>query len=85
MYNLKILMLGMNVNGTGTPAYSPCYDIHNINKGTDPSLNKVNKSAPYYFAPSSLPEYRDADGNGYHIIHFLEELYPETYGWTNLL
>lgn len=85
MYNLKILMLGMNVNGTGTPAYSPCYDIHNINKGTDPSLNKVNRSAPYYFAPSDMPEYRDADGNGYHVIHFLEELYPETYGWTNLL
>jgi hypothetical protein len=71
--------------GRGTPAMAPCYTLHNMNIGSDMNANKVASRSPYYFSPSSCGGYVDDMGRGYHVIHFLEEIYPETCGWINLL
>jgi hypothetical protein len=56
-----------------------------MNLGTDMQNNMIFSRSPYYFSPSSCGEYVDKQGRGYHVIHFLEEISPETCGWINLL
>ena len=64
---------------------APCYTLHDMTKGADMQNNKVITRTPYHFCPSSCGAYVDEQGRGYHIIHFLEEICPETCGWINLL
>ena len=84
--DLKRLFLGYEtVSGCGKVAYAPCHTFHDMNKGSDVNANKILSRVPYYFSPSSCSAYVDKYGRGYHVIHFLEEIFPETYGWINLL
>lgn len=76
---------GLDANGNANFKYAPCYEVHDMMKGADMDLNTVGRSEPFYFAPTSCPEKTDKDGKGYHVIHFLEEVAPETRGWINLL
>ena len=75
--------LGLTENDVANHVFAPCVDVHDLN--LDSQLNKVERNAPYFFAPSGHPEYLDDEGNGYHVIHFLEEIVPATGGWINLL
>ncbi len=77
--------LGLSVNNVASSIFAPCYNIHDMMKGSDMSLNIVERNEPYYFAPSDHPSKVDAEGKGYHVIHFLEDIYPDTGGWINLL
>ena len=84
--DLKSMFFGyQSVTGKGTPSMAPCYTLHDMNKGADTQYNKVISRGPYYFSPSSCGGYVDEQGRGYHVIHFLEEISPGTYGWINLL
>lgn len=77
--------LGLTDNNVANRVFAPCVDVHDLNMDSDSQMNKVERNAPYHFAPSGHPEYLDDDGKGYHVIHFLEEIVPETGGWINLL
>ncbi len=82
----KKLMLGYDEQlGYVSGPHAPCYTMHDMNKGSDMSANIVSKNFPYYFSPVSCKAYRDASGNGYHVIHTLNAIAPETCGWINLL
>lgn len=84
--DIRRLFMGYeSYTGTATMALAPCYTVHDMNKGPDMQRNKVLAKSPYYFSPSSCAAYRDSLGRGYHVIHFLEEMVPKTYGWINLL
>ncbi len=61
--------------GLYAPAYSACSS----------SGEKVPTTRPYDFSPSSCSAYVDSDGKGYHVIHFLESIYPDSCGWINFL
>ena len=67
-------------SGPGMPNYAARYVLYDVLKGT-----VVSSREPYYFTPSALKSYVDDNGRGYHVIHFLEEIYPNTCGWINLL
>ncbi|MCM1501419.1 MAG: DUF4906 domain-containing protein [Bacteroidales bacterium] len=82
---LKSLMLGYISTAQSNSGFAPQYNVHDMNIGSDMSTNIVIRNAPYHFSPSQCSGYRDKDGNGYHVIHFLEEIAPESNGWTNLL
>lgn len=82
---LTTIMLGMETAGKGIAAYAPFYNIHNMNVGNNMTQNKVNKDSPYVFSPSSMQDCTDNNGGGYHIIHFLNHLVPDTFGWINIL
>ena len=83
---LERLMLGYDKQLTHVSGpHAPCYTMHDMNKGSDMSANTVSKNFPYYFSPASCKAYRDASGNGYHVIHTLNAIAPETCGWINLL
>ena len=71
--------------GGGLGSHAPAYEIHDMNKGKDMSGNIVSKNYPYYFSPSSCPEYRDSSERGYHVVHSLNALVPSSSGWINLL
>lgn len=75
----------LDATGRASQAFSPLFSIHDMNLGNDMENNIVKSRSPYFFAPSSCPEYVDSGGNGYHVIHFLEEVEPHTGGWINLL
>lgn len=75
----------LDATGRASQAFSPQFSIHDMNMGKDMDNNIVNSRSPYFFAPSSCPEYVDSAGAGYHVIHFLEEVEPHTGGWINLL
>ena len=64
----------------GAVAYAPCYELYDKHTGS-----VVASRSPYYFTPSALALYTDDYGRGYHVIHFLETIAPDTYGWINLL
>ena len=83
--DLNNWFLGLSVNNVANSVFSPCYDVHDLLKSKDMNLNKVSRNLPYHFAPSDHPDKVDDDGKGYHVIHFLEEVAPETGGWINLL
>ena len=84
--DLKFWFFGYQPSsGRGAPAMAPCYTLHDMTKGADMQNNKVITRTPYHFCPSSCGAYVDEQGRGYHIIHFLEEICPETCGWINLL
>ena len=84
--DLKLRFFGyQTVTGKGTPSMAPCYTLHDLNKSADMNKNKVISREPYYFSPSSCSLYVDAQGRGYHVIHFLEDISPGTYGWIDLL
>jgi hypothetical protein len=72
-------------SATASGAYAPRYSLHDMNLGDDMSCNVVYSREPYYFSPSDCASFRDKDGRGYHVIHFLEEISPYTFGWMNLL
>lgn len=79
--NLKLWFFGWQPNtGRGSIAYAPCYELYDVINGTT-----VASRQPYHFTPSALKSYVDKSGKGYHVIHFLEEIDPDTYGWINLL
>lgn len=79
--NLKLWFFGWQSHtGKGTIAYAPCYELYDVLNGTT-----VTSRQPYHFTPSALKSYVDKSGRGYHVIHFLEKIYPDTYGWINLL
>lgn len=83
---LDMWFFGRDVNnGYVSPSYAPRYDVHDLNAGDDPDDNIVDREDPLYFSPSTMPEYLDSEGRGYHVIHFLEERAPETQGWKYLL
>lgn len=71
--------------GTGSAFHAPAYHVHNMSSGADMQHNIVLRNNPFYFAPTVYPQYKDADGNGYHVIHFLDDILPYTGGWINLL
>lgn len=84
--DLKVRFFGyQTVTGKGTPSMAPCYTLHDLNKSADMNKNQVISREPYYFSPSSCSLYVDAQGRGYHVIHFLEDISPGTYGWIDLL
>ena len=84
--DLRRFFLGYDTSvGKAASAFAPCYTLHDMNRGSDMRNNIVVSRAPYYFLPSSCPECADDEGKGYHVIHFLEEISPETCGWINLL
>lgn len=84
--NMETLMLGYSEQqAAALGSYSPCYTLHDMNSGSDMSNNTVSRNYPYYFSPVSCKAYRDASGNGYHVIHTLESIAPRTCGWINLL
>lgn len=64
---------------------APCYEIHDMNLSSDMSKNLVSKNYPFYFSPTSCRAYRDDLGRGYHVIHTLSVIAPDTNGWINLL
>ena len=66
-------------------SYSPCYQVHDLNVDSDPKYNVVRRQEPFYYSPTSLSEYRDEEERGYHVIHFIEDKAPLTYGWLDLL
>ena len=72
--------LGAGINGNASYSYSPCYHVTDVMTG-----RKVGRYSAWYFAPSQYPDYVDDDGKGFHVIHFLDKLCPETAGWINLL
>ncbi len=76
--NLRKLFLGYE-SGSASGAYAPAYVVF------DRSGSKVNTSVPFYFSPSNCDEFRDSEGKGYHVFHFLESVFPATAGWLNLL
>lgn len=79
--NLKLWFFGWQSHtGKGTIAYAPCYELYDVLNGIT-----VTSRQPYHFTPSALKSYVDKSGRGYHVIHFLEKIYPDTYGWINLL
>ncbi len=65
-----------NYNASMIGFYRPLYEIADVRRVKD---------GIYYFAPSRFSEYVDSDGMGYHVIHPLESIYPETAGWINLI
>ena len=71
--------------GTGSAFHAPAYHVHDMSSGADMQHNIVLRNNPFYFAPTVYPQYKDADGNGYHVIHFLDDILPYTGGWINLL
>ena len=77
--------LGVDMNGVAGRTFAPRLEVHDLMKGNDMSLNIVPHDDPYYFAPSDHPSKVDQDGKGYHVIHFLEDIEPDTGGWINLL
>lgn len=84
--DLKYRFFGyQSATGKGASYMAPCYTLHDLDKGTDMQKNKVTSREPYHFSPSSCGSYVDDQGRGYHVIHFLEEISPDTYGWINLL
>ena len=84
--DLKFRFFGyQTVTGKGSQSMAPCYTLHDLDKGTDMQKNIVTSREPYYFSPSSCDAYVDAQGRGYHVIHFLEDISPDTYGWIDLL
>lgn len=60
--------------------FAPAYRVYDVSAG-----ESVPHTLPYYFTPSSLSEYVDSEGRGYHVVHFLEDVVPSSNGWTNLL
>lgn len=83
---LKQYFLGYDSHtGMGKISLAPCYTLHDMTKGADMQSNKVVSRLPYHFCPSTCKAYVDGEGRGYHVIHFLEEIAPKTYGWINLL
>ena len=82
---LKSLFFGYSSATGALASHAPCYDIHDMNKGSNMISNKVSKNAPFYFSPVSYSQYRDSQGRGYHVIHPLETIVPETMGWVNML
>ncbi|MGN1210895.1 MAG: hypothetical protein ACI4TM_04360 [Candidatus Cryptobacteroides sp.] len=82
---LTTIMLGMETAGKGIAAYAPFYNIHNMNVGNNMTQNIVKKDSPYVFSPASMQDCTDDNGGGYHIIHFLDHLVPDTCGWINIL
>lgn len=82
---LKSLFFGYSSTTGALASHAPCYDIHDMNKGSNMTSNKVSKNAPFYFSPVSCSQYRDSQGRGYHVIHPLETIVPETRGWINML
>ncbi len=63
-------------NGSSAGLFAPAYSVYD---------EAGFKDGSYYFAPSSCPGNVDGGGYGYHVIHFLDSIYPETSGWINLL
>ncbi len=57
----------------------PEYSVSDFKGSTAP------KDQPCYFSPPVCSGYVDAQGKGYHVIHFLESIYPDSHGWINLL
>lgn len=79
--NLKLWFFGCQpLTDKGSIAYAPCYELYDVINGAT-----VTSRQPYHFTPSALKAYVDRSGRGYHVIHFLEEIDPDTYGWINLL
>lgn len=83
--SLKETMLGYNPSGANKSTFGPLYNVHDMNKGSVMTQNIVPRTAPYYFSPSSCTQYRDSQGKGYHVIHFLDHIVPDSCGWINLL
>ena len=77
---LKEWFFGVDVNGEANKKFSACYEAREVKNG-----KSVDKSNDWHFAPSSYPGYVDSEGKGYHVIHFLDVICPETCGWINLL
>lgn len=83
---LKELFLGYNpAQGAVSSVYSPSYSMHDMNLGSDMQQNQVSKAQPFYFSPVDFHEKRDAEGRGYHVIHTLESIAPQTGGWIDNL
>ena len=82
---LESLFLGYSSATGALASHAPCYDIHDMNKGSNMTSNKVSKKSPFYFSPVACSQYRDGQGRGYHVIHPLETIVPKSCGWINLL
>ncbi len=76
--NLRKLFFGYE-SGSASGVFSPAYKVF------DCENVEVSTMAPYNFSPSICAEYKDGEGEGYHVLHFLESVVPATCGWMNLL
>ena len=82
--NLKEWFLGFSsLSGHASSDYSPSWLLHDLNAkgGTD----VVSSRSPFHYCPPSFDACVDLEVKGYYVIHFLEEIAPETGGWINLL
>ncbi len=78
--DLHSCFLGSGRNGKASVAYSPCYQVIDVKTG-----RRIGRYSLWYFAPSQYPDRVNKDGKGYHVVHFLDDICPETAGWINLL
>lgn len=84
--DLQRWFLGYNPeSGYSSQDYSPSYLLHDMRSDTDSERNVLNSRKPFHYSPPSFGTYVDSEGKGYYVIHFLEEIAPETGGWINLL
>lgn len=83
--DLRTIMLGYNRLGSNDESHAPEYGVHDMCMNSDPASNMVSRKIPFHFCPVDFKNYRDSDGNGYHVIHFLDTIAPDSCGWTNLL
>ncbi|MGM9735128.1 MAG: hypothetical protein ACI3ZL_01820 [Candidatus Cryptobacteroides sp.] len=83
--DLKKLMIGYNPLGSNNENLAPKYGVHDMCRNSNPASNTVTRKAPFHFSPVDFKNYRDENGNGYHVIHFLDTIAPDSCGWTNLL
>ena len=82
--DLKEWFLGFSsLSGHASSVYSPSWLLHDLNvHGT---TDVVSSRSPFHYCPPSFDSCVDLEGKGYYVIHFLEEIAPETGGWINLL
>lgn len=82
--NLKEWFLGFSsVSGHASSAYSPSWILHDLNASGGEDV--VSSRQAFYYSPPTFDTCVNSEGKGYYVIHFLEEIAPETAGWINLL
>ena len=82
--NLKEWFLGFSaLSGYASSVYSPSWLLHDLN--APDGADVVSSRQPFHYCPPSYDSCVDLEGKGYYVIHFLEDIAPETAGWINLL
>ncbi len=71
--NLRDYFFGYKY-GRGGTAYAPSFRI----------TDNISTKYAYYFTPSKFSDHHDKNGQGYYVIHFLEEIESDTCNWIYL-